>query len=139
MTDTKDQQPSTSSSAMEDDKSKSTEGSAAIERLVSTENRQAARRFFSAYAQTWIGLSPIWLMGEALTPGAKLGSKFKQGSSQLKAAVNDIRLAVSTSSQDVIVIIDEKLEHGKSETNRAAEVIKAAGSVHSSSLILPIK
>jgi len=97
------------------------------DRILSSSNKRAARRFFSAYAHTWIGLSPIWLMGEAITPGTKVGSKFRQGSSQLRAAAGDVRHAVSTSSQDVVVIIDQKLGRGKSETGRAAEVVKAAG------------
>lgn len=95
--------------------------------LFSSENKQTARRFFSAYAQTWVGLSPLWLMGEAITPGTKVGSKFKQGSSQLRAAATDVRNAVSTSHQDIIVIVDGKLGQGKTETGKAAEVIKAAG------------
>jgi hypothetical protein len=96
-------------------------------RPTSSDNKRVARRFFSAYAQTWIGLSPIWLMGEALTPGKKIGSKFKHGSSQLRAAADEVRSALSTSSQDIIVIVDEKLGQRKSETSRAAEVVKAAG------------
>ena len=96
-------------------------------RIFSEENKKVTRRFFSAYAQTWIGLNPLWLMGEALTPGTKVGSKFKQGSTQLREAAIQVANALSTSSQDIIVIIDQKLGEGKSDTIKTAEVIRAAG------------
>jgi hypothetical protein len=141
MTDTKEKGPSSSTAApigisdYEGDGRQTQGKSGWKERLVLVENRQTARRFFSAYAQTWIGLSPIWLMGEALTRGAKVGNKFKKGSIQLKVVANDIRDAVSTSTQDIIVIIDDKLGQGNTETGQVAEVIKAAGLALPTSLI----
>lgn len=98
-------------------------------RTFTKDNKKTARHFFSAYAQTWIGLSPIWLMGEALTPGAKVGTKFKEGRSKLVAAAQEVSKVVSSSGQDIVVIIDKKLGEGKGETSKAAEVIKAAGLV----------
>ncbi|KAF8580142.1 hypothetical protein K439DRAFT_1415626 [Ramaria rubella] len=98
-----------------------------LERTLSAKNKDAARRFFGAYAQTWIGLSPIWLMGEALTPGVKVGAQFKKGKVNLMGAVEEIHLTVSTSSRDIVVIVDEKLRAGKVDTTKTAEVLKAAG------------
>ncbi|KZS90292.1 hypothetical protein SISNIDRAFT_444190 [Sistotremastrum niveocremeum HHB9708] len=98
-----------------------------LDRAFSKDNRQTARRFFSAYAETWIGLSPLWLMGEALTPGKKVGSKFNKGKSKLISSAEEIKALVSTSSHDIVVILDEKLKVGQQDRIRAAEVIKAAG------------
>lgn len=48
------------------------------------------KRVFSAYAQTWIGMTPVWLMGEALIPGVKVGSTFKGGARKLLASGEEI-------------------------------------------------
>lgn len=66
-------------------------------------------------------------MGEALTPGTKLGSQFRKGTDNLVNVAEEIRNTVSTSSQDIIVIVDEKLRAGKAETTKTAEILKAAG------------
>lgn len=104
-----------------------------LKRALSKDNRLTARRFFSAYAQTWIGMSPLWLMGEALHPNKKVGTQFNKGRRNLMTAAEEVRQAVSTSGKDVVVIIDEKLkssgEGGKQFVERTAEVIKAAGCV----------
>jgi len=72
-------------------------------------------------------LSPIWLMGEALTPGTKVGTQFRKGKDNLFNVGEEIRAVVSTSSQDIVIIIDEKLKSGKVDTIKTAEVLKAAG------------
>ncbi|THH00321.1 hypothetical protein EW145_g7103 [Phellinidium pouzarii] len=106
-------------------------GSGILKSALSKENRRTARRFFSAYAQAWVGLSPIWLMGEALTPGTRVGTQFNKGRKRLVDSAEDVRRVVSTSGRDVVVIIDEKLrgsgEGGKQIAERTAEVLKAAG------------
>lgn len=66
-------------------------------------------------------------MGEALTPGMKIGTQFKKGKANLMGAAEEIRIAVSTSGRDIVVIIDEKLIAGKIDTGKTAEVLKAAG------------
>jgi len=66
-------------------------------------------------------------MGEALAPGTKVGTQFRKGKNSLVSIAEEIRVAVSTSSQDVIVIVDEKLRAGKVDTAKTAEVLKAAG------------
>lgn len=66
-------------------------------------------------------------MGEALTPGAKVGTQFKKGKTNLIGAAEEIRIAVSTSSRDIIVIVDGKLKAGQVDTGKTAEVLKAAG------------
>lgn len=48
------------------------------------------KRAFSAYAQTWIGMTPVWLMGEALIPGVKVGTTFKGGARKLLASGEEI-------------------------------------------------
>ncbi|KAH8107546.1 hypothetical protein DFH11DRAFT_1748017 [Phellopilus nigrolimitatus] len=102
-----------------------------LNRALSKDNRRTARRFFSAYAQTWVGMSPVWLMGEALTPGKKVGTQFRKGTRSLADAAEDVRRVVATSGRDVVVIVDEKLRgsggSGKQMAERTAEVIKAAG------------
>lgn len=97
-----------------------------FDRAFSKENQKTARRFFSAYAQTWVGLSPVWLAGEALT-GRKVGTQFNKGRKKLVTAAEEVRAAVATSSHDVVVILDEKLKGDGNMAARAAEVIKAAG------------
>lgn len=99
-----------------------------------------ATRFFSAYAQTWVGLSPIMLMYEAVTPGKKVGSQFSKGGKKLFNVGEEIRNIVATNSQDIVVIIDEKIKNsGDGSTSkmaeRTAEVVKAAGYVLSSTFI----
>ncbi|KAF8527416.1 hypothetical protein BU17DRAFT_81565 [Hysterangium stoloniferum] len=98
-----------------------------IDRAFSKKNQDTAKHFFSAYAQTWVGLSPIWLMGEALTPGTKVGTQFRKGTTNLVKVAEEIRTSVSISSQDIVVIVDEKLRTGKVDTVKTAEVLKAAG------------
>ncbi|KAL5480732.1 hypothetical protein ACEPAI_9672 [Sanghuangporus weigelae] len=106
-------------------------GTGLFKRALSKDNRLPARRFFSAYAQTWIGMSPLWLMGEAVLPNKKVGTQFNKGRKNLVSAAEEVRQAVSTSGKDVVVIIDEKLrgsgEGGRQIAERTAEVIKAAG------------
>ncbi|KAI5116646.1 hypothetical protein M0805_000406 [Coniferiporia weirii] len=107
-------------------------GSRFLERALSKDNKRTARRFFSAYAQTWVGLSPVWLMGEALAPGTKVGTQFNKGRKKLVDSAEEVRQLVATSGRDVVVIVDEKLRSsggggGKQIAERTAEVIKAAG------------
>ncbi|KAF8531267.1 hypothetical protein JB92DRAFT_2692605, partial [Gautieria morchelliformis] len=83
--------------------------------------------WLGAYAQTWVGLSPVWLMGEALSPGTKVGTQFRKGTANLMGAAEEIRVAVSTTSRDIVVIVDGKLKAGKIDTGKTAEVLKAAG------------
>lgn len=104
---------------------------------------KSATRFFSAYAETWIGLSPLWLMGEAITPGKKVGTRFFKGKDKLFTAAFDLQKALGDSGKDVIVIVDEKLRsvnvksassagvsaRGKEQVGKTVEVIKAAGLV----------
>lgn len=72
-------------------------------------------------------------MGEAITPGTKVGTQFKKGKGKLVDVAGDIRELVATSSKDVVVIVDEKLRGSsagsKQLAERTAEVIKAAGCV----------
>ena len=72
-------------------------------------------------------------MGEALTPGAKVGTQFKKGKGKLVDVAGEIRELVATNSKEVVVIVDEKLRgtsgEGKQLAERTAEVIKAAGCV----------
>jgi len=84
-------------------------------------------QFLSAYAKTWIGMSPIWLMGEAIFPGQKVGNQFKQGTSELRVAAEELREALATSVKDIIVIVDEQLRNSTSETTKMTEVLKASG------------
>ena len=35
--------------------------------ILQNKNVQTGARFFSASAKTWVGMHPIWLMGEAVT------------------------------------------------------------------------
>ena len=89
-----------------------------------------AQHFLSAYAHTWLGLSPLWLAGEALTPGTRVGSQFRRGRRKLIAAAAEVRAVVTDDAADVVVIVDEKLRatgHGKEIAARTAEVVKAAG------------
>lgn len=94
-----------------------------LNRALSTDNRATAKRFLSAYAETWIGLSPIWLMGEAIIPGKKVGTRFNQGKDKLFLSAREVGKMVSTSAQDVVVFfVDEKLKgKGKGEMEAATE------------------
>lgn len=107
--------------------------SSILDHALSVENRQTAMRFFSGYAQTWLGMSPLWLLGEAIVPGAEVGSTFKKGAAKLRAAAEEVRQAVSVSAKDIVVILDSKLQEVKgghmTEVERVAEVVKAAGHV----------
>lgn len=98
------------------------------------------KRFLSAYAQTWVGMTPIWLMGEAIIPGAKAGNTFRQGTKKLFSVAQELHDALVTSSEDVIIILDEHFKlSGKDagdkskstgsdeQSRRAAEVVRAAG------------
>jgi len=101
-------------------------------------------------AQTWVGMTPIWLMGEAILPGAKVGGTFKKGTKKLVNVAQELRDALMTSSEDVVVILDkhfklnntgnsdDAMANGSSkakrkssgfdeQSRRAAEVIRAAG------------
>lgn len=118
-------------------------------------NNHPALKFFSAYAETWVGLSPLWLMGEAIIPGQKVGSRFNKGKGKLVVAAEDIMKALTTDDggdgaavgvtggksttekgKDVVVIIDQKLREGldnlktRPEVGRLVEVVKAAGCVY---------
>jgi len=55
-----------------------------------------ARRFFSASAQTWVGMTPLWLLGEAIIPGQKVGGQFKKGARKLQSAALEVQEAVQT-------------------------------------------
>lgn len=116
-------------------------GPSFLSRTFSTQNRASYKRFFSAYAQTWLGLSPLWLMGEAVIPGAHVGSQFNKGRKKLVDAAEEVRKAVASGAKDVVVIVDEKFRmglkggkdgkdgegDGRKMVERTAEVIKAAG------------
>lgn len=49
-------------------------------------------------AQTWIGMTPLWLMGEALIPGAKVGGTFKSGGKKMFGVAEELRDALMTDS-----------------------------------------
>lgn len=76
-------------------------------------------------------MSPIWLLGEAVIPGRKVGTTFKKGKAGLRNAAQEISDVVSTSAKDIVVIVDQRFKETKSEKSadvfRASEVIKAAG------------
>jgi hypothetical protein len=72
-------------------------------------------------------MTPIWLMGEAIVPGAKVGGTFKKGTKKLFSVAEELRDALMTSSyaihkyfvkghkpealrsgrEDVVVILDK--------------------------------
>lgn len=89
-------------------------------------NVQAGTKFFSAYAKTWVGITPLWLMGEAVT-GRKVGSQFKKGGRQLVVAAEELRAGITSSTKDVVIIVDKHLQEGKAETTKTTEILKAAG------------
>jgi len=66
----------------------------------------------SAYAQTWVGMTPIWLMGEAILPGAKVGGTFRGGKNKLFSLATELRDELMTSSDDVVVILDKHFHLG---------------------------
>jgi len=97
-------------------------------------------------------MTPLWLMGEALVPGAKVGGTFKSGSKKLFGVAEELRDALMTNSEDVVVILDKHFKLGNltgkgstkpseadaknkdkskfdfdEQARRAAEVIRAAG------------
>lgn len=43
-------------------------------------------------------MTPIWLMGEAVLPGAKVGGTFKKGKGKLFAMAEELRNELMTSS-----------------------------------------
>jgi hypothetical protein len=43
-------------------------------------------------------MTPIWLMGEAILPGAKVGGTFKKGTKKLFNVAEELREALMTSS-----------------------------------------
>jgi hypothetical protein len=111
-------------------------------------SKSTTKRFLSAYAQTWIGMTPLWLMGEAILPGAKVGGTFKSGTRKLRGVAEELRDALMANSDDVVVILDKHFKFNKREgakdgesgkpedkpssgfdeqARRAAEVIRAAG------------
>lgn len=51
-----------------------------------------------ASAQTWIGMTPLWLMGEAILPGAKVGGTFKSGTRKLRGVAEELRDALMANS-----------------------------------------
>lgn len=81
---------------------------AAAQPAGSNKRKGAGKRFFSAYAQvrrphdrpggrltlralqTWIGMSPLWLMGEAIVPGQKVGGTFKKGVRKLGGSAEEL-------------------------------------------------
>jgi len=60
-------------------------------------------------------------------PGKKVGTRFNKGKGKLIEAAREVGGAISTSSKDVVVIVDEKLKGSKEQTGKTAEIIKAAG------------
>ncbi|KZV81928.1 hypothetical protein EXIGLDRAFT_844179 [Exidia glandulosa HHB12029] len=91
-------------------------------------------------------MSPLWLMGEAVVPGQKVGGTFKKGARKLQGTALKVREAVSTSSvhfvdalaKDVVDIIDEHVQTsqkaGVSELAKTSEVIKAAERAHADAI-----
>jgi len=79
-----------------------------------------------AYGRTIVGMSPIWLMGEAIT-GKKVGSQFRKGTSELVSAAEELRGILSDSTKDVLVVVDDKLRTGKTETTKTADILRSAG------------
>jgi len=71
-------------------------------------------------------MHPLWLMGEALT-GKGAGKQFKTSSSNLVAATQELRDLISVSSNDVLILVNEKLQSDKTEGKKTGEVIKQAG------------
>jgi hypothetical protein len=55
-------------------------------------------------AQTWVGMTPIWLMGEAILPGAKVGGTFKKGTKKLVNVAEELRDALMTSSYELLLL-----------------------------------
>ena len=49
-----------------------------------------ARPLAAALTIAWLGMSPLWVMGEALTPGRKVGTSFLKGTSELQVAAADL-------------------------------------------------
>jgi len=85
-------------------------------------------------------------MGEAIIPGAKVGNTFKKGTKKIFNIAEELREALTTSSEDVVVILDKHFKlsskgtsnDSKDKSNslgfdeqsrRAAEVIRAAGCI----------
>jgi hypothetical protein len=72
-------------------------------------------------------------MGEALMPNTKVGTKFMCGRDNLIIAAKEVRKAVSMSTQDTVVIEDEKFKgngtDAKAHVEKTGEVLKAAGLV----------
>lgn len=111
-------------------------------------------------------MSPLWLLGEAVTPGVKVGDRFKKNARKLGSAGEELVDVLGVSGcvisgihlprsqplmrrrsgrrKDVVVILDERFNLSKhlnktstggeqndwgESSRRAAEVIRAAGSV----------
>jgi len=101
-------------------------------------------------------MTPLWLMGEALVPGVKVGTTFLGGTKKLRGVAEELRDSLGISSEDVVVILDKHFKFNKShntsqpagtsdttgkddkrkssafdgfdeQSRRAAEVIRAAG------------
>jgi len=51
----------------------------------------------------------------------------RKGTTNLVKVAEEVRSTVSTSSQDIVVLVDEKLRAGKVDAVKTAEVLKAAG------------
>ena len=109
-----------------------------------TKTSATAKRFFSAYAQTWIGMTPLWLMGEAVVPGRKVGGLAMEGGKGIWEVGKEVGRGVGgvggigEGVRDVVIIVDKKIwgskgggegggEDRKEVVKRMGEVVKAAG------------
>lgn len=91
-----------------------------------SQEAQSGKKVITAYGKTLVGMSPIWLMGEALT-GRKVGSQFRRGKGDLVAAAEELRGILTDSAKDILVVVDDKLRTQKDETVKTAEVLRSAG------------
>jgi hypothetical protein len=131
----KDAEPSaTRSPTAADDKGKQPEGrpdptttqQGSASKLLSSENVRATGKFLSAFGKTAVGMHPIWLMSEAVS-GKKVGTQARSGSKELLAASQALRDLLATSTNDIVIIVNEQLRSKGEETKKTAEVIKKAG------------
>jgi len=88
---------------------------------------QKASKLAKAYATTLLGMSPIYLMGEALVPGRKVGTTFMKGGKELYTVAEEISKELAISSDDVILVMDKQLRSTNAETSRVAKLVKEAG------------
>ncbi|KAH8916439.1 hypothetical protein BT69DRAFT_1287754, partial [Atractiella rhizophila] len=94
--------------------------------MFSQKNVDTGKKFLTSYGKTWVGMSPVWLLGEAILPGQKVGTQFKKGSKELLEMAEELRKELATSTSDVIIILDEKFKSTNHESQRVAELLKAA-------------